>query len=134
MTKSNQGEKQFEGLLSLYLRQRQTKIDFNKIQPHLDEDSLSAFAEGSLTQTQAAPILKHLIDCILCRRVTAQLAELNNALNDVSSNVETIEAGNWREFWNTLTESVFRPYDSAVVAHEDKKVTEEDSKNKSSEK
>ena len=122
VTKSNQGEKQFEGLLSLYLRERQTEKNFNNIHSHLDEDSLSAFVEGALTQSQAAPILKHLIDCILCRRVTAQLAELSNVLDESSFNTDVVKlSNNWREFWSTLTESVFRPYDNVVTAHEEEK-------------
>jgi hypothetical protein len=134
VTKLNQGEKQFEGLLSLYLRQRQLSKGSNTNQPHLDEDSLSAFVEGALTLRQAAPILKHLVDCVLCRRVTAQLAELSITLDDTPFNSETVNKSNWRDFWSILTESVFRPYDNAVVAHEEEKEPDEDHDPESSKK
>ncbi len=127
MTKSYQGEKQFEGLLSLYLRERQTEKGSGKTQSHLDEDSLSAFVEGALTQPQAALILKHLVDCISCRRVTAQLAELDSALDSAPMNVDVVKVSNkWDDYWSYLTESVFRPDDIAIVAHESKKDTDQD--------
>ena len=125
MTKSNQGEKQFEGLLSLYLRQRQLSKGSSTNQLHLDEDSLSAFVEGSLTQQQAAPIIKHLINCIFCRRVTVQLAALSEALEDAPNITNTVRQNSWRELWNNLTESVSRSYDNAVIAHEEEKEIDE---------
>jgi hypothetical protein len=123
VTRLNQGDKQFEGVLSLYLQQRQLSKGASNNQSHLDEDYLSAFVEGALTQSQAAPILKHLVDCVLCRRVTAQLAQLSIAFDDAQFNSDNAETNksNWRELWNTLTESVFRPHDNAVIAHEEER-------------
>ena len=133
MTNSIQGEKQFEGLLSLYLRERQAGEDSNARQNHLDEDSLSAFVEGILTQQQAAPILRHLVDCFLCRRVTAQLVELSIKIEDeVPFSTNAVKSSsNWHEFWNNLTESIFRPYDNAVTAHESEKEISKDQENES---
>jgi len=46
--------------------------------PHLDEDALAAFTEGRLTQTEAAPLVSHLIACAMCRYELAGLLRLEN--------------------------------------------------------
>lgn len=43
---------------------------------HLDEDALSAFVEGRLTETESAPVIQHLVGCGFCRRATAELIRL----------------------------------------------------------
>lgn len=43
---------------------------------HLDEDALNAFVEGRLSQTESAPIIKHLVACGYCRQATSQLVRL----------------------------------------------------------
>jgi hypothetical protein len=43
---------------------------------HMDEDALSVFVEGRLSDSEAAPIIKHLVSCASCRRITAQLIRL----------------------------------------------------------
>jgi anti-sigma factor ChrR (cupin superfamily) len=43
---------------------------------HLDEDALSAFVEGRLTETESAPVVQHLVGCAFCRRATAELIRL----------------------------------------------------------
>jgi hypothetical protein len=45
---------------------------------HLDEDALSAFIEGRLTESESAPVISHLVSCGFCRRITAQLVRLDS--------------------------------------------------------
>jgi hypothetical protein len=49
-------------------------------QVHLDEDALSAFVEGRLTETESAPVIQHLVGCGFCRRATAQLIRLESEI------------------------------------------------------
>ena len=43
---------------------------------HMDEDALNAFVEGRLTETESAPVIKHLVACGYCRHATSQLVRL----------------------------------------------------------
>ncbi len=49
---------------------------------HLDEDGLNAFTEGRLTESESAPLIKHLIGCASCRHITAQLVRLDFAIGE----------------------------------------------------
>jgi hypothetical protein len=49
-------------------------------QVHLDEDALSAFVEGRLTEQESAPVIQHLVGCGFCRRATAQLIRLESEI------------------------------------------------------
>lgn len=118
MTTQNQGDKHFETLLALYLKQSQANKNSNSNQLHLDEDILSAFIEGTVTEKQAVPILRHLIDCGFCRRLTAKLNEINETFDDIAVCADNGRTNKWFDLWNNLTESIFRPYDNAVTAHE----------------
>ena len=48
---------------------------------HLDEDALSVFVEGRLSETEAAPLIRHLVACASCRHITAQLIRLDTELS-----------------------------------------------------
>lgn len=50
---------------------------------HLDEDALSAFVEGRLTETESAPVIQHLVGCGFCRRATAELIRLESQIGPV---------------------------------------------------
>jgi hypothetical protein len=43
---------------------------------HLDEDALSAFVEGRLSEREASPVVQHLVACGYCRQATVQLVRL----------------------------------------------------------
>jgi hypothetical protein len=45
---------------------------------HLDEDAICAFVEGRLEETEASPVISHLIVCSSCRRTTAQLVRFES--------------------------------------------------------
>jgi hypothetical protein len=48
---------------------------------HLDEDALSSFVEGRLSEIESAPFVKHLVSCASCRQITAQLIRLDTELS-----------------------------------------------------
>jgi hypothetical protein len=47
---------------------------------HLDEDALSVFVEGRLSEREAAPLIRHLVACASCRHITTQLIRLDTEL------------------------------------------------------
>ncbi len=52
---------------------------------HLDEDALSVFIEGRLSESEAAPLIRHLVACASCRHITAQLIRLDTELAEVNA-------------------------------------------------
>jgi hypothetical protein len=48
---------------------------------HIDEDTIAAFIEGRLAETECKPVLAHLAACGLCRRVSAQFVRLENQID-----------------------------------------------------
>ena len=58
-------------------------------QPHLDEDTISAFIEGRLLDNECQPVLAHLAACGACRRASAQIVQLENQIDaEPASDVE----------------------------------------------
>ncbi len=49
---------------------------------HLDEDALSAFVGGELSEREAAPLVTHLVNCAQCRHTTAELTRLQDEFAD----------------------------------------------------
>jgi hypothetical protein len=45
---------------------------------HLDEDSLSAFVESSISDSESSAIVSHLIACVSCRDASARLIRLES--------------------------------------------------------
>ena len=87
---------------------------------HLDEDALSAYMEGRLTEAEASPIIVHLVSCGFCRRITAQLVRLESDLGvEERSNVDAPpEQGRIRRLLSELASRVM-PFsgDDAVLAY-----------------
>jgi len=52
---------------------------------HLDEDALSAFVEGRLSNRESAPLVRHLVGCHSCRNITAQLIRLDTELSGIET-------------------------------------------------
>ena len=48
---------------------------------HFDDDLIAGFLSGTLTRREAVPMVKHLTDCGLCRRMTAEMARLDLELD-----------------------------------------------------
>jgi hypothetical protein len=58
------------------------------VQPHLDEDVIAAFVEGRLLDNECQPVLAHLAACGACRRVSAQMVQMENQIDaDTASDV-----------------------------------------------
>lgn len=77
---------------------------------HLDEDALSAFVEGRLTETEAAPVIQHLVGCGFCRRITAQLIRLESEIGPAEESVSDAvqeESGRVRRFLDDVSSRVF---------------------------
>jgi hypothetical protein len=89
---------------------------------HLDEDALSAFVDGYLGERESAPLIKHLVACGFCRRITAQLIRLDNELGAFNETVKRIdvedEPGRLRRFLADLAaRALSSNEDDAVFAY-----------------
>lgn len=87
---------------------------------HLDEDALSAFVEGRLTEQEAAPVIQHLVACGFCRRITAQLVRLESEIGPVEESAPGAadEPGRIRRLLDDLSSRVFpQPEGDAVFAY-----------------
>ena len=76
---------------------------------HLDEDALSAFVEGRLTETESSPVIQHLVGCGFCRRATAQLIRLESEIGPTETAtpaVEQEEPGRIRSLLDNLASRV----------------------------
>jgi anti-sigma factor RsiW len=87
---------------------------------HLDEDALSAFVEGRLSETESAPLIKHLVSCTSCRHITAQLVRLDTELSGHETHVSVSieEPGRIRRLLADLAARVLpSTEDNAVFAY-----------------
>src|SRR5262249_28384120 len=50
-------------------------------QQHLDEDTISAFVEGRLLDSECQPVVAHLAACGACRRTSAQIVQMENQVD-----------------------------------------------------
>jgi hypothetical protein len=76
---------------------------------HMDEDALSAFVEGRLTETESMPVIQHLVGCGFCRRATAQLIRLESEIGSVdvgAAGTEKDEPGRIRSLLDDLASRV----------------------------
>ena len=90
---------------------------------HVDHDSLSAFAEGTLNEHEAAPVVKHLVDCSFCRHVTTELVRLDLALADATDIRPLVQAGEPSKIssvLNGILSKIFGTTEGAVFAHNEK--------------
>ena len=113
-----------QGLVDRYLRVRPpAEIPESAPGFHLDDDSLSAFAEGNLSEREARPIVGHLVNCSFCRHITTELVRLdlafaeNEAVNPVAENREPSRVS---EVLSGLLSRIFGTSDDAVFAHHEK--------------
>ena len=112
-------------MLSRYLPMR--NAGFANIKgPHLDEDALAAFTEGTVNEREAGPMITHLVDCSFCRHVTADLIRLNAAFaEETVPAVPANESAGISEVLSGLFSKIFGTTDGAVFAHnEDEEQTE----------
>ena len=86
-------------------------------QSHLDEDALSAFVEGRLSEPESAPVVKHLVACSFCRNITAQLVRLDSEVGESmqSASPAQEEPGRIRRLLEDLASRVFTSSDDEAV-------------------
>jgi hypothetical protein len=124
----NSEELKIQGLLDRYVRFRSAKNNFNG--NHLDEDSLTAFVEGKLSERESPSIIKHLVDCSFCLHVTGELAKMNTvfAEDEMAVAVPSAQPTKISEVLSGLLSRIFGTNDGAVFAHEEKEeeATEEE--------
>lgn len=106
-----------QGLLDSYLRVRPNTIESQG--QHLDDDSLSAFVEGSLSETESKPVTTHLINCGFCRNVTAELVRLELAFADDAAHISTETPTKVSEVMNGFFARLFGSSIGEVFAHQE---------------
>jgi hypothetical protein len=85
---------------------------------HLDEDALSAFVEGRLSERESAPLIQHLVACSYCRQATVQLVRLDSetvAPQIMTTEAEQEEPGRIRRLLDDLASRVLPSHDEETV-------------------
>lgn len=85
---------------------------------HVDEDSIAAFVEGRLTDTECKPVLSHLAACGLCRRTSAQFVQLENQIDADIVTPADEEPGRLEALLSKLRSAVPSANDEVVFAYE----------------
>ena len=127
MGKMNPKEIKIQGLLDGYLKKNSSSNNLEKTN-HLDEDTLTAFVEGTLNEREAKPITNHLVGCSFCRHITTELVKLDLAFAEEAQPIVVAEAEPTKvsEVLNGILSRIFGTSDGAVFAHQESE--EEDSK------
>jgi len=139
VTNLNPEETKIQSLLGRYLNARSsaeqvisTGVD------HLDEDALSAFIEGGISEREARPIVSHLVDCTFCRHMTTELVRLDLTFADTVEPRVTVreqEPAKISAVLNGILTRIFGTRDGAVFAHhesEEEKKEDENTDNEES--
>ncbi|HJS51932.1 MAG TPA: hypothetical protein VJ781_08540 [Pyrinomonadaceae bacterium] len=129
----NPQETNIQGILAEYLNSRNPS---NAPTGHLDQDTLAAFTEGTLTELQATPAVSHLVDCSYCRHITAELVrlDLEFAEEPVPARTRDAEPARISEVLSGVLAKIFGTSENAVFAHEDKDKKDEKDKDQIDEK
>jgi hypothetical protein len=112
-----------QGLLARYLELRSAGSGREIRNGHLDEDTLNAFTEGTLSEREALPIVRHLADCGFCRHKTTELVRLELEFDDMNEPVlvrETSEPASVSSVLSGILSRIFGTSEAAVFAHEEK--------------
>ena len=132
METTEQNDPQFttiRSLLDRYLRARESGRSAGSVSGHLDEDSMSAFVEGTISERESGPVISHLVACSFCRHVTAELITLDAALAGnaaVTGQPLSAEPSRVSEVLSGVLDRIFGSTEPAVFAHSD----DEDENNK----
>lgn len=86
---------------------------------HLDEDALSAFVEGRLSETESSPLIQHLVACGYCRQATVQLVRLDTetfvSQTPTAQTLREEEPGRIRRLLDDLASRVLPAHDEETV-------------------
>ena len=116
-------EIKIQGLIDSYLKAKKSNDNLANEAWHLDEDSLTAFVEGNISQSELPSIANHLVDCSFCLHITAELVRLDLAFANEDVPVATAEneqPSRISEVLGGLLSRIFGTNDSVVFAHEEK--------------
>ena len=97
-------------------------------QAHLDEDSLSAFVESSISDNESSSIVSHLIACVSCRDASARLIRLESLqLEDDEVTIPEQSPSRLRQFLADLAAQVVTSSgEDAVFAYQNPDTDQED--------
>ena len=129
----NPQETNIQGILAEYLTSRKPS---NASSGHLDQDTLAAFTEGSLSELEARAAVSHLVDCSYCRHITAALVRLDLEFAEEPVPVLSKEAqpAKISEVLSGILAKMFGNSENAVFAHEDKDKNDEKDNDKKDDK
>ncbi len=118
--KSNKESEHVRRMVHQHLCHRASLFSASPAGAHLDEDKLSAFVEGRLSELESAPVTKHLVSCGSCRNITAQLVRLDAELSGVETDTparseQTEEPGRFQRFLADLASRVLPSSGGDVV-------------------
>ena len=108
-----------QGILDRYLQVNSSGVAAEPGVVHLDEDSLNAFIEGTLSEREALSMVSHLNECSYCRHVSAELIKLSCEFAEDPVpvvNAET-EPSRVSEVLGSVLSNIFGMNDGAVFAH-----------------
>lgn len=126
-----------QGLLARYLDGYSQTSDTGDTGYHLDDDSLTAFTEGNLSEREALPIVNHLTECSFCRHVTTELVRLDLAFAEMdpsAARVENAEPASISSVLSGILSRIFGSGEAAVFAHEEKETNDEETEDEKTEK
>lgn len=117
--KLNPQELQIQGLIARYLTSRNAPA---VAEPHIDEDSLAAFVEGTLNARESDAAVSHLVDCGFCRHATAEIVRLDMEFAEDAPSVTeaAVQPARLSEVLSGIFSKIFGSTEGAVFAHEDK--------------
>jgi hypothetical protein len=130
---NNTEDTRIQGLLGNYLSYRLPGNADQTDTQHLDDDSLTAFIEGRVSEREAAPMVDHMVDCSFCRHVTSELVRLDLAFADEPTPViqEAAEPSRIAEVLNGILSKIFGSRDGAAVfAHNEEEPEKDDESEK----
>jgi hypothetical protein len=111
-----------QGLIDSFLRARVSNSEAKFEGEHLDDDSLTAFVEGNLSERESEPVVSHLVDCSFCRHITTELVRLDLAFaadeHQVTVN-QNEQPSKISEVLNGLLSRIFGTSENAVFAHQE---------------
>lgn len=103
---------------------------------HLDDDTLTAFTEGSISQREARPVVAHLAACGHCRNITVELVRTEMAMagEDRTELAAESTPASVSSVLSGIVSRLFERSDAAVFAHGEKEEDTDDDKTKESDK
>jgi len=125
---TNPQDLQIQGLMDRYLRSKVSSNDFALRERHLDEDLLTAFMEGNLSERDGQPVVRHLVNCSYCRHITTELVRLDLAFVEEEIQVAAVEnqPSKVSEVLSSLLSRIFGTTEGAVFAHQEKEDEEKE--------